>query len=91
MQIEASAGESGIRSHLEHVLEIVSINTAAGLKLKAAFHHACFNACISPVTGTPGKLLSTKMNGAHYLIFLTCDNRGKNATAMAKKLISKLF
>lgn len=25
--------ESGIRSHLEHVLEIVSINTAAGLKL----------------------------------------------------------
>lgn len=26
-------GESGIRSHLEHVVEIVSINTAAGLKL----------------------------------------------------------
>lgn len=25
--------ESGIRSHLEHVVEIVSINTAAGLKL----------------------------------------------------------
>lgn len=25
--------ESGIRNHLEHVVEIVSINTAAGLKL----------------------------------------------------------